>query len=159
MIAAVREYLLRLTAGAFFSSLLLAVLPKGGARKVAALVCSLVMLLLALTPAAQLDYDALAAAISRLELEKEEVRTGIEVQNQELVARIISGRVEAYILEKAAALGLDVTVTVEMQTRVSTPYPCGVTICGEANPAQRERLQTYIEETFAVPKQRQTWQP
>lgn len=159
MIAAVREYLLRLTAGAFFSSLLLAVLPKGGARRVAALVCSLVMLLLALTPAAQLDYDALAAAISRLELEKEEVRTGIEVQNQELVARIISGRVEAYILEKAAALGLDVTVTVEMQTRVSTPYPCGVTICGEANPVQRERLQTYIEETFAVPKQRQTWQP
>ena len=56
-------------------------------------------------------------------------------------------------------MGLDVTVTVEMQTRVSTPYPCGVTICGEANPAQRERLQTYIEETFAVPKQRQTWQP
>ena len=77
MIAAVREYLLRLTAGAFFSSLLLAVLPKGEARRVAALVCSLVMLLLALTPAAQLDYDALAAAISRLELEKEEVRTGI----------------------------------------------------------------------------------
>lgn len=158
MIAAVREYLLRLTAGAFFSSLLLAILPRGSARRAAALVCSLVMLL-ALTPAAQLDYDALAETISRLELEKEEVRTGIEIQNQELVARIISGRIEAYILDKASALGLDITVSVEMQTRASTPYPCGVTICGDANPAQRERLQAYIEETFAVPKQRQTWQP
>ena len=32
MIAAVREHLLRLTAGAFFSSLLLAVLPKGSEK-------------------------------------------------------------------------------------------------------------------------------
>ena len=159
MIAAVREYLLRLTAGAFFFALLLALLPQGRARRTAALVCSLVILLLALTPAAQLDYDALAETISRLELEKEEARTGIEIQNQELVARIISGRIETYILDKASALGLDVTVCVEMQTRASTPYPCGVTICGEANPAQKERLQAYIEETFAVPKQRQTWQP
>ena len=94
MIAAVREYLLRLTAGAFFSALLLALLPQGRARRTAALVCSLVILLLALTPAAQLDYDALAETISRLELEKEEARTGIEIQNQELVARIISGRIE-----------------------------------------------------------------
>ena len=73
---AVRGYLLRLTAGAFLSAGLLALIPKGTPKKAAAVLCGLVMLLLALTPLAQLDYDALSEAISRLELEKEEARTG-----------------------------------------------------------------------------------
>lgn len=96
MIEAVRGYLLRITAGAFAGAILLAALPKGTPRRVAAMLCGLLMLLLALTPLAELDYDSLAEAISRLELEKEEARTGIEIQNQELVASIISGRVQTY---------------------------------------------------------------
>lgn len=66
----VRGYLLRLTAGAFLSAGLLALIPKGTSKKAAAVLCGLVMLLLALTPLAQLDYDALSEAISRLELER-----------------------------------------------------------------------------------------
>ena len=115
--------------------------------------------LLALTPLAQLDYDALSEAISRLELEKEEAGTGIEIRNQELVARIISGRVQAYILDKAASLGLTVTVELEMETRAATPYPKAVTIHGEATPAQKQQLQQYLEQTFAIPVQRQVWTP
>ena len=151
----VRGYLLRLTAGAFLSAGLLALIPKGTSKKAAAVLCGLVMLLLALTPLAQLDYDALSEAISRLELEKEEARTGIEIRNQELVARIISGRVQAYILDKAASLGLTVTVELEMETR----YPKAVTIHGEATPAQKQQLQQYLEQTFAIPVQRQVWTP
>ena len=151
MMEVVRGYLLRLTAGAFLSAGLLALIPKGTSKKAAAV--------LALTPLAQLDYDALSEAISRLELEKEEARTGIEIRNQELVARIISGRVQAYILDKAASLGLTVTVELEMETRAATPYPKAVTIHGEATPAQKQQLQQYLEQTFAIPVQRQVWTP
>ena len=154
MMEVVRGYLLRLTAGAFLSAGLLALIPKGTSKKAAAVLCGLVMLLLA-----QLDYDALSEAISRLELEKEEARTGIEIRNQELVARIISGRVQAYILDKAASLGLTVTVELEMETRAATPYPKAVTIHGEATPAQKQQLQQYLEQTFAIPVQRQVWTP
>lgn len=158
MMEAVRGYLLRLTAGAFLSAGLLSLIPKGTSKKAAAVLCGLVMLLLALTPLAQLDYEALSETISRLELEKEEARTGIEIQNQDLVARIISGRVQAYILDKAS-LGLTVTVELEMETRTATPYPKAVTIHGEANPAQKQQLQQYLEQTFAIPVQRQVWTP
>ena len=146
MMEVVRGYLLRLTAGAFLSAGLLALIPKGTSKKAAAVLCGLVMLLL-----------ALSEAISRLELEKEEARTGIEIRNQELVARIISGRVQAYILDKAASLGLTVTVELEMETRAATPYPKAVTIHGEATPAQKQQLQQYLEQTFAI--QRQVWTP
>ena len=170
MLEVVRGYLLRLTAGAFLSAGLLALIPKGTSKKAAAVLCGLVMLLLALTPLAQLLSMAkraaippklapLSEAISRLELEKEEARTGIEIRNQELVARIISGRVQAYILDKAASLGLTVTVELEMETRAATPYPKAVTIHGEATPAQKQQLQQYLEQTFAIPVQRQVWTP
>ena len=145
MIEAVRGYLLRITAGAFAGAILLAALPKGTPRRVAAMLCVLLMLLLALTPLAELDYDSLAEAISRLELEKEEARTGIEIQNQELVASIISGRVQTYILDKASSLGMQISVELEMETRAATPYPSGVTIRGAATPTQKQQLQTYLE--------------
>ena len=159
MIEAVRGYLLRLTAGAFFSAGVLALIPKGTPKKAAAVLCGLVMLLLALTPLAQLDYDALSEAISRLELEKEEARTGIEIQNQELVASIISGRVQTYILDKASSLGMQISVELEMETRAATLYPSGVTIRGAATPTQKQQLQTYLEQTFAIAPERQVWLP
>ena len=142
MIEAVRGYLLRITAGAFAGAML----------------CGLLMLLLALTPLAELDYDSLAEAISRLELEKEEARTGIEIQNQELVASIISGRVQTYILDKASSLGMQISVELEMETRAATPYPSGVTIRGTVTP-QKQQLQTYLEQTFAIAPERQVWLP
>ena len=117
------------------------------------------MLLLALTPLAELDYDSLAEAISRLELEKEEARTGIEIQNQELVASIISGRVQTYILDKASSLGMQISVELEMDTRAATPYPSGVTIRGTVTPTQKQQLQTYLEQTFAIAPERQVWLP
>ena len=159
MIEAVRGYLLRITAGAFAGAILLAALPKGTPRRVAAMLCGLLMLLLALTPLAELDYDSLAEAISRLELEKEEARTGIEIQNQELVDSIISGRVQTYILDKASSLGMQISVELEMETRAATPYPSGVTIRGTVTPVQKQQLQTYLEQTFAIAPERQVWLP
>ena len=159
MTEAVRAYMLRLAAGAFLSAGLLALLPKGAAKKAAAAFCGLLMLLLALTPLVELDYDALPEAISRLELEKEELRTGIEIRNQALMARIISARIETYILDKASELGLSVRVELEMQTQAGTPYPKAATIYGAAAPAQKRQLQQYMEQMFAIPIQRQEWVP
>ena len=43
--------------------------------------------------------------------------------------------------------------------REATPYPKAVTIHGEATPAQKQQLQQYLEQTFAIPVQRQVWTP
>jgi len=155
----VRGYLLRLTAGAFLSAGLLALIPKGTSKKAAAVLCGLVMLLLALTPLAQLDYDALSEAISRLELEKEEARTGIEIRNQELVARIISGRVQAYILDKAAQCGAaldDAQVTLQWSTD-GYWYPQSVRLVTSGPAAENSRLAQIIEANLGVPRTRQEW--
>lgn len=159
MMDAVRAYLLRLAAGAFFTALVLAAVPKGNARRTASLVCGLVMLLLALTPLTGIDTGALASAIGALELQQEQARTGVEVQNRELVAQIISARTESYILDKAASLGLSIAVTVETAANGATPFPYAVTYTGDAAMAQRRALERYVDETFAIPAERQVWTP
>ena len=158
MMEVARGYLLRLTAGVFLSAGLLALIPKGTSKKAAAVLCGLVMLLLALTPLAQLDYDALSEAISRLELEKEEARTGIEIRNQELVARIISGRVQAYILDKADALGIQnaaATVRAVWSDGCWCPHEAAVTAA--ATGEQRASLTAYIEGELGIPAARISW--
>lgn len=157
--SAVREYLLRLTVAAFFSSILLCIVPNGLGKKAATLLCGLVMLLLALSPLVKLDEQQLAAAISRLELEQEELRTGVEVRNRELIGQIISQRVRAYILDKATQMGMQLEVEITMNTDAATPYPTGVTLHGEATPAQRQKLGAYLEQTFAIAPERQVWLP
>lgn len=159
MIDAVREYLLRLTVAAFFSSILLSIAPKGLGKKAAALVCGLVMLLLALSPLVQVDEQKLSVAISRLELEQEQMRTGVELRNRELMAQIISARVQTYILDKATQMGMQLEVQVEMDTEASTPYPCGVQLRGEATLSQRQKLAMYLENTFAIAPESQVWLP
>lgn len=159
MIDAVRSYLLRLTVAAFFSALVLTLIPNGLSKRAATLVCGLIMLLLALSPLVQLDEQALAAAISRIELEQEQTRTGVELRNRELVAQIISARVQAYILDKAAEMGMQLEVEITMNTDASTPYPEAVTLRGEATPAQRQKLGTYLYESYALVPERQVWLP
>ena len=66
------------------------------------------------------------------------------------MASIISGRVQTYILDKASSLGMQISVELEMETRAATPYPSGVTIRGTVTPAQKQQLQTYLEQTFAI---------
>ena len=81
MIEAVRGYLLRITAGAFAGAILLAALPKGTPRRVAAMLCGLLMLLLALTPLAE----------RALRIDERDIQTGVEFQAERprIDARIV----------------------------------------------------------------------
>ena len=81
MIEAVRGYLLRITAGAFAGAILLAALPKGTPRRVAAMLCGLLMLLLALTPLAE----------RALRIDERDIQTGVDFQAERprIDARIV----------------------------------------------------------------------
>lgn len=69
---------------------------------------------------------------------------------------IIRSRCTAYVLDKADALGL--CITVELQLSDDPPYaPEQVTITGAASPYARGRLQNLIENDLAIPKEAQIW--
>ena len=116
------------------------------------------MLLAALSPVTQLDYDAIARQLASLRLEAETLRTGVEVRNRELQARIISEQAAAYILDKAGQLGATLEADVETRYAGSGPYPYRVTLTGLCGEAVQAVLTRYIEENLAIPAARQVWQ-
>ena len=82
---------------------------------------------------------------------------GAEVQNREALAAIIKSKTEAYILDKAQELGLDVSADVTVEMKSAYPYPAFVQITGAFTPQQQEALTRYIEENLAIGKEQQVW--
>lgn len=157
MTQAVREYLLSLVAAALLTTLVRSCLPEGGVKRVAAAVCGLLLMLCALSPLLRLQPEDIAQAISRIQMESETMRTGVEVKNRELVSQIIMQNTQTYILDKADSMGLSIQVSVEMDDSGAYPYPCRATLRGICTEAQRLRLSQWIEENLGIPAERQDW--
>ena len=153
-----KGYLFSLTAAALLAALLLALVPEGSGRRHVRLGCGLLLAVTALSPLLRLDYDTIAKQIAQIRLDSETARTGVEVKNRELQARIISEQAAAYIWDKADEMGVALEVEVEMRDIGSGPYPWRVTLTGPCGGEKRAALTRYIEENLAIPEARQVWQ-
>lgn len=69
---------------------------------------------------------------------------------------IIKSQTEAYILDKATSLGLDITVDVFLDNDTSF-VPNGVMIHGAAAPLAKSRLQQYITDDLGIPEENLKW--
>lgn len=69
---------------------------------------------------------------------------------------IIKSRVEAYILDKAAAFGADLTVEVALSEE-QFPVPCAVEISGAISPYGKLRLTQLLEDELGIGKEDQIW--
>lgn len=154
---AIRGYLLSIVAVCLLTALARSLIPEGGVRRVSSVVCALLLVLCALSPLLQLDIDAVAQSIARIQMENETLRTGVAVKNRELVSQIIKQNTQTYILDKAASMGLTLQAEVEMRDAGDYPYPYRVTLGGMCTEAQRQVLTRYIEENLAIPAERQAW--
>ena len=90
-------------------------------------------------------------------MESEQLRTGVEVKNRELVAAIIKQNAETYILDKAASMNMELRAEVTVESGSGYPYPTAVTLTGSPTLEQQQTLSACIAENLAIPAERQTW--
>ena len=69
---------------------------------------------------------------------------------------LIKSNTESYILDKAYEMGLDVTIEIVVDSE-TPPKPVYITITGQVSPYSKHKLQNYITETLAIPKENQLW--
>lgn len=81
------------------------------------------------------------------------VEEGTLLSRQALSASI-KERTEAYILDKAAELSLDISAEVMLDDSMT---PVSVIITGDASPYARQRLETVISEELGIQKEAQIW--
>ncbi len=155
MIAAIRDWVLGLTGAALFCAVATALTPDGPVKGVVKTLCGVVMAAALLTPLFSFDFPSYALYLAEARRDAAEITVQAEEISDSLSRTIIAERLEAYILDKAAELGANVTeaeVTLQWSTEGAW-YPSAVTLSGNYNAA----LSDCIEGELGIPQAAQTW--
>lgn len=158
MTGELRGWLLAIISASILCALADSLMPAGGVKRVGRLVFGLVILCAILSPFSQLDLeggrlwleDYLAGLEEQEEQLKEQVDGGIKV--------IIEEECAAYIVDKAAQLGLTCTARVTCRGEADGLFvPETTQVAGALTDVEQSRLTQIIQEDLGVPPERQTY--
>ena len=154
MIAALREWLLAVVTVTLLLSVAQTLIPEGSIRKIASFTGGLILLATLLQPVLRTDIGRLRLDFGSYASAVEERQTELESVQKEELSAIIAERTEAYISDKAGALGLSVTARVQVEIgEDGVPYPAAVEVDGPRS----EELADYMEQELGIQTERQVW--
>lgn len=154
MIEAVRSWLTAVAAAAFLVALSQSLIPEGTVRKIASFTGGLILLLVMVKPLLGADFDRLDLRYEDYAVDIQQRQEELQSESDQTLGELIAEKTEAYILDKAAALGLTCTVRVLVESgEDGTPIPVGAELTGQKS----EALADYMEQELGIPKERQVY--
>ncbi len=151
-----RQYILRVTAAAMLGAIGTGLVKKGPAGELVRMLCGLVLALTVLYPLSGLKFGELTLSFLPSEEAGREIAAQGEKITRDALEDIIKSETEAYILDKASALGIDLRAEV-LLGEDTIPVPVGVILTGAASPYARGQLTDAIEKDLGIPKENQLW--
>ena len=139
-------------------SVLLAVaqtlIPEGTVRKISAFTGGLILLVTLLQPLLGVNLEKLELRLDRSRETVEQRQQALEQAGEQELAELIEQQTAAYIWDKAEALGLDLSVEVQVERGADgIPIPVGAVLTGP----YAEALSAYLERELGIPRERQVW--
>ena len=154
MIGAVREWLVSVVIVTLLLSVAQTMIPEGTIRKIASFIGGLILLITLVQPLLRTDLGSLRLHFEDYETAIQERQTELEDAGQEEMSSLIEEKTQAYILDKAGSLGLEVEVRVAAEYgEDGIPYPYEAEIDGPRS----EELAAYMERELGIPEERQVW--
>ncbi len=154
---ALGSYILSVTAAAILLGILQTIAgKKGGSAALLRLVGGLFLTFTVIAPVAEVDLDGLFDAPFAFSQQGSAIAaSGQEISRSEM-ERIITGRCQAYILDKAESLHTQLEVEVTL-SQEQIPVPTTVQLKGSVSPYAKSSLQQWLEEELGIPRERQVW--
>ena len=153
---AIRQYILSAATGALICGIVTAFCRDSPYKKHVTMLCGLFMTVTLLRPLIGISFPELPdlnAYISQAENAAEEgKRISLEAQKA-----IISQECEAYILDKAKELQVDLAVSVTVDERGGKPVPVFAEITGAIQSETQYQLSTVIESDLGIQRENQLW--
>lgn len=158
MINWIRQYLLSVTAVAIICAILKGLIDqKTGSGKMIKFLAGIFLTVTVIAPWTKLEFSDINDYIQDFTAEAESAAAVGTLYRQGELQRIIKSQTEAYILDKAASLGVELQVEV-LVSDGNPPLPYAVTLeVTTLAPYTRERLRQYIANELGIPEERQTW--
>ena len=154
MIQMLKEWLFGLVAAAMLLAMLNTLLPKRVFQAIGKVTGGLILMLVLLRPILGLRWDDLSGKYRDYEQQIEQQTEAYTRENQREMENIIEQRLNAYIWETAAQMGLDCKAEVETQLRDGVPYPVSVTLYRE----DHEELSNRISQELGIAPEQQRWE-
>ena len=153
----IKIYLLGVVAAAVICGIVTRLMgDKGTQGAMAKLIAGLFLAFTVIRPVANISLDGLSDFTSAYSDAGQQAAAAGESLTKEALAASIKTQTEAYILDKAAALQVDLEVEVTLSDE-NIPTPTAVRLSGKVSPYAKARLQSIITEDLGIDKERQTW--
>lgn len=156
MMDALGRYLLSVSAAALITGIVLGFVKDSAHQKALKLVCGMFLLLTVIRPMAQVPLTGL----TRFSLPYREEASGISALGEayalDQLQLLIKQETQAYILDKASSLGVEVQVIVTVSND-SIPQPVAVEIRGAVSSQTKEALEQIIISDLNIAKENQLW--
>ncbi len=153
----IKSYILSIIAAAIVYGIARGLLnEKTTTGQIAKLLSGILMVITILSPLTNISFRNVTNYFDGLSMESDAYVEDGKKAAQESIAEIIKSKAEAYILDKANRMGLEIAVEVELDDSDNT-VPCGVTITGKLSPYAKEVMGTYLEDNLGIAKENQQW--
>ena len=120
------------------------------------LLTGILMVITILSPVVNISFTHITDFLDGLTEQGDYYANSGKTMAEESMSAIIKEQIEAYILDKADRMDLDITVEVALDDS-NNSVPCGVTITGNLSPYAKGILGSYIEEQLGIAKENQRW--
>ena len=155
--AGIREYILSVSAAAIICGVVGALSQgKTTATQLIKLCSGIFLSLIVISPLADIDLTNFAdLTFSHISAAEEAASMGKNLA-VDAMTDIIKKRCEAYILDKAKALGAKITVEITV-SQDEIPVPQAVVIEGNVSPFAKSQLVSLLCDQLGIPKEDQKW--
>ena len=158
MMGVVRSWLLAVIAAALLCAVAGALMPAGAVKRVGRLVCGLVLIGAILSPLAALDLEGSRRWLERYFISVQDREAELEETVNDQIKVIIEQKLAAYIVDKAAQLGLTCRARVECELSEDGVYlPVRTEVAGSMTADVQSKLIRVIESDLGVPAESQIY--
>lgn len=151
-----RRYILSVAAAAALCGILSGLVKNSASSGVFRVLCGAVMAAVVLIPAAKVECPEFLLDLDSFSLEGAAAAFDGEKISQAAIADIIKERTEAYILDKASAMDIPLSVEV-MLNGETVPVPVKAALSGNIGPYDRQRISDMLEAELGITKENQIW--
>lgn len=149
--AFIRQWLIGVTGAALLAAMADGLMPKGPVKQVGKLVCGLVLLCVILRPVIWSELDEAMQQFGQITQQTARQQEKLDGQRDDLLKAGIEQECSAYIVDKAAQLGIVCQAQTEcIPGQDGTWLPGAVQITGQLDAGQRQALTRMIEEELGV---------
>lgn len=152
-----KEYILSIVIAAIICAISGVLLPENTAvGRISKLLCGILLVVTIVSPLLNVSFQKVSDYISDFTASADIwVEEGNETARTQIDA-IIKEKTEAYILDKANQMGLQIAVEVSLDEN-NHSIPSSVTVSGSISPYTKEVLSDYIATTLDIAKEKQIW--